>query len=212
MHARADLRVKRTKILLREALIDLMAEKGFDAITVGDIAERAMVNRATFYRHYTDKYALVTSMFEDVVVQAIQEIGPPLQSLKDLDWLSKDDLSSASAPPHEIVGFTAIFEHVARHSKLYRNMLGKQGSSWFAAKIRDYITEVLRQRIQESRHAGIRKKDDLPSLPEEVATTCLANWLVGMLTWWLESNMASSPEQVAIWCLRFIVHGYYQNT
>jgi AcrR family transcriptional regulator len=212
MHAQADLRVKRTKMLLREALIDLIAEKGFDAITVGDIAERAMVNRATFYRHYTDKYALVTSIFQDVVVQAMQEIGPPLQSLKDLDWLSKDDLSSDSPPPHEIVGFTAIFEHVARHSKLYRTMLGKQGSSWFAAKIRDYITEVLRQRIQESKKVGIRKKDDIPALPEEVATACLANWIVGMLTWWLESNMAASPEQVAAWCLRFMVHGYYQNT
>jgi AcrR family transcriptional regulator len=211
MHARADLRVKRTKILLQEALIDLVAEKGFDAVTVGDIAQRAMVNRATFYRHYTDKYALVTSIFEEEVAQAIQEIGPPLQSLKDLDWLSKDNPPSATPPPHEIMGFMAIFEHIARHKRLYRTMLGKQGSSWFAAKIRDYITEVLQQRIQESRQAGIRKKDDIPSLPEEVATTCLANWIVGMLTWWLESNMAASPEQVATWCLRFMVHGYYQN-
>jgi AcrR family transcriptional regulator len=211
MHARADLRVRRTKMLLQEALIDLVAEKGFDAVTVGDISERAMVNRATFYRHYTDKYALVTSIFEEVVAQAVQEIGPPLQPLKDLVWLSKDDLSSASPPPHEIVGFTAIFEHVARHAKLYRSMLGKQGSSWFAAKIRDYITEVLRQRIQESKQTGTGNKADIPALPEEVATSCLANWMVGMLTWWLESNMAASPEQVATWCLRFMVHGYYQR-
>jgi AcrR family transcriptional regulator len=212
MHAQADLRVKRTKMLLREALIDLVAEKGFDAVTVGEIAERAMVNRATFYRHYTDKYDLVTSIFEEVVAQAIQEIGPPLQSLKDLNWLSKDDLSSTSPPPQEIVGFTAIFEHVARHAKLYRTMLGKQGSSWFAAKIRGYIADVLRRRIQESKQTGTRNKDDIPALPEEVSTACLANWIVGMLTWWLEGNMAASPEQVATWCLRFMVHGYYQAT
>ncbi len=216
MHAQADLRVKRTKLLLREALIDLIAEKGFDATTVGDIAERAMVNRATFYRHYPDKYALVTSIFEDVVVRAIQEIGPPLQSLKNLDWLSKDylplpDQLASQATPHEVAAFTAIFEHIARHAKLYRTMLGKQGSSWFAIQMRNYITEVLRQRLQESQQAGTRKKDELPAMPEAVATMCLANWIVGMLTWWVESDMTASPEQVATWCLRFIVHGYYQD-
>ena len=42
--------------LLREALIDLIDEKGLDAVTVGEISERAMINRATFYRHYQDKY------------------------------------------------------------------------------------------------------------------------------------------------------------
>jgi AcrR family transcriptional regulator len=45
---KADLRVRRTQMLLREAFIALIEERGFDAITVGDIAERAMVNRTTF--------------------------------------------------------------------------------------------------------------------------------------------------------------------
>ena len=47
-----DLRVWRTHHFLQEAMVELITEKGFDAITVGDIAERAMINRATFYRHY----------------------------------------------------------------------------------------------------------------------------------------------------------------
>jgi pimeloyl-ACP methyl ester carboxylesterase len=51
-----DLRIRRTHHFLQEAMIELITEKGFEAITVGDIAERAMINRATFYRHYQDKY------------------------------------------------------------------------------------------------------------------------------------------------------------
>ena len=43
----------------QDALFNLIEEKGFDAATVGHIAERAMVNRTTFYRHEPDKYALV---------------------------------------------------------------------------------------------------------------------------------------------------------
>jgi len=54
----ADPRVKRTRKLLQDALMDLLAEKSFDAITVQDIAERSTINRATFYAHYVDKYAL----------------------------------------------------------------------------------------------------------------------------------------------------------
>jgi len=54
----ADPRVKRTRKLLQDALLDLLAEKSFDAITVQDIAERSTINRATFYAHYVDKYAL----------------------------------------------------------------------------------------------------------------------------------------------------------
>ncbi|HEX2906841.1 MAG TPA: TetR family transcriptional regulator, partial [Phototrophicaceae bacterium] len=54
-----DLRVRRTRKLLQQALIELTVEKGFAAVTVRDITERAMVNRSTFYRHYLDKYELL---------------------------------------------------------------------------------------------------------------------------------------------------------
>ncbi len=46
-----NLRVRRTRKLLRNALISLTMEKGFAAVTVRDITERAMVNRGTFYHH-----------------------------------------------------------------------------------------------------------------------------------------------------------------
>lgn len=54
-----DLRVRRTRTTLQRALIELTVEKGFAAVTVRDICERAMVNRSTFYRHYIDKYDLL---------------------------------------------------------------------------------------------------------------------------------------------------------
>ncbi len=56
-----DPRVKRTRQLLQRAFTDLIHEKGFEAITVQDIAERATLNRATFYAHFEDKYALASS-------------------------------------------------------------------------------------------------------------------------------------------------------
>jgi AcrR family transcriptional regulator len=57
-----DPRVRRTRQLLQQALHKLLKEKSFDEILVGDIAEAATVNRATFYDHYSDKFALFDSM------------------------------------------------------------------------------------------------------------------------------------------------------
>lgn len=62
-----DLRVTRTHVLLKQSLIELCKEIGFKAITINDIAKRAMVNRVTFYRYYRDKYDLARGGFSDAV-------------------------------------------------------------------------------------------------------------------------------------------------
>jgi AcrR family transcriptional regulator len=58
-HEIVDPRIRRTRILLRESLGRLLATKDFEKISVQDIAEAATVNRATFYDHYPDKFALL---------------------------------------------------------------------------------------------------------------------------------------------------------
>ena len=70
---RIDPRVKRTRKLLLDAFLSVMAEKSFDAITVQDIAARATVNRATFYAHFVDKYALVDELIREGFTQMLQQ-------------------------------------------------------------------------------------------------------------------------------------------
>ena len=60
---------------LREALIDLIEEQGFDALRVGEITERAMVSRATFYRIYQDKYDLVEDLRGAIKRYSIQSLN-----------------------------------------------------------------------------------------------------------------------------------------
>jgi AcrR family transcriptional regulator len=82
----ADPRVKRTRKLLVEAFYTLLAEKSFQAISVHDIAARATVNRATFYLHFEDKFALADWLVRDCVRAAlVQRLGPA--SLFTLDNL-----------------------------------------------------------------------------------------------------------------------------
>src|SRR5262245_10990601 len=54
-----DVRAKRTEKLLLSALIELTVQKGFAAVTVSDLTKEAGINRATFYRHYQDKFDLL---------------------------------------------------------------------------------------------------------------------------------------------------------
>lgn len=76
----ADPRVRRTRKLIVEAFFSLLAEKGFRAVSVQDIAERATVNRATFYLHFEDKYALMDWVVRDMFRDALaQRLGPASQ-------------------------------------------------------------------------------------------------------------------------------------
>jgi AcrR family transcriptional regulator len=197
-------------MVLREALIDLIEEKGFDAVTVGDIAERAMVNRTTFYRHYQDKYALVTGIFEEAVNQIFREIGPLPENLEGLlsSWSELDAEAVQSVSDSVLAAWSAFFEHFTRHARLYRAMLGKRGSSWFTVQMRDYFAEVIRQRARTLFALVVREADDPNAAPVEFVIISLAHWLVGMLTWWIEHGMAYSPQQMTIWSARFAMQGY----
>ena len=205
-----DLRVRRTQANLREALIDLTEEKGFDAVTVGDIAERAMVNRTTFYRHYPDKYALVTGIFEEAVNQIFREIGSLPGNLEGL-FSSESKLDAEAVQSYiesQLVAWSAFFEHIARHVRLYRVMLGKRGSSWFTVQMRDYFAQAFRSRARFLSTSGLRITNDPNAAPTEFVIISLAHWLVGMVAWWIENGMTPSPQQMTIWFARFAMYGY----
>jgi AcrR family transcriptional regulator len=72
-----DPRVKRTRSLIQQAFITIAKEKGFDAVTIKDIAERATINRATFYAHYEDKYALLKDLTERAFRQSVAKYLKP---------------------------------------------------------------------------------------------------------------------------------------
>lgn len=74
---RVDPRITRTRKLIREALASLLAQKSFESVTVQDIAERATVNRATFYAHFTDKFALLDAMIREDFATYLSQ-GDPL--------------------------------------------------------------------------------------------------------------------------------------
>src|SRR5215469_3186597 len=112
-----NLRLRRTQKLLREALIELIEERDFDSLTVGEITKRAMVSRAAFYRNYQDKYDLVEQIFEEAMSSLLNAVGELAQEHPADIWVK-------------------FFEHIAEYERLYRALLGRKGSPWFVRKMR----------------------------------------------------------------------------
>ena len=207
----SDLRVRRTQKLLREALIALIEERTFDVITVGEIAERAMVSRAAFYRYYQDKYDLVEKIFEEMMVKVVQDIGPLRHTMIN---------SFNSHPPvehwTEFFGqaletvrtpepFVKMFEHFAHHERLYRALLGKRGSPWFVTKMRESIAEGMNERLQALAYAL-----ESPQIAEKrvfadgFVPALLAAQLVDAITWWLEQGRPYTAGQIATYWYRLM--------
>jgi AcrR family transcriptional regulator len=194
--APTDLRIRRTHHFLQEAMIELISEKGFEAITVGDITERAMINRATFYRHYQDKYDLVAKIFEETADYLVEHMKP----------FHKDSGQMGTENPPEI--WVQVFEHVAEYARLYRALLGKNGSSWFAARVREHIIKLVLENERRWKQPVEPRQQINPAMPQELPVVQLSHVLIGTIVWWLESEKSYTPRQMATWFCRFAFYGY----
>ncbi len=191
-----DLRIRRTHKFLQEAIIELITEKGFEIITVGDIAERAMINRATFYRHYQDKYDLVARIFEETTNELVE----------NMKSFRKNTRQSETENPPEI--WIQFFEHVADHARLYKAMLGKHGSSWFAARMHEHNIKLMLESERRWKQQVEPSQPIDPAMPPELPAMQLSHVLIGTVVWWLESEKSYTPRQMATWFHRFAFYGY----
>src|SRR5512139_948411 len=109
-----DRRSQRTQHSLHEALMSLLQEKRYDAITVQDIIDRADVGRSTFYAHYQDKEDLMSSLLMHL-----------------MDVLSQMPGRAATTGLERLIPAGDIFEHVQQNFELFKGMLRGRGLELF---------------------------------------------------------------------------------
>src|SRR5580692_12694586 len=100
--SKVDPRIRRTRQMLFQAFQGLLAEKAFDLISVQDIAERSTLNRATFYDHFTDKFALLEAMMGErvralIVARLAGNEGTCEEGLRQLILAACDFLAEVSS-------------------------------------------------------------------------------------------------------------------
>src|SRR6266566_1653989 len=101
-----DRRVRRTQHLLAKALISLTLEKGYEAVTIRDITERADIGYATFFRHYRDKDELLQGVLDVVLAELIDLLCP----------------ATPDADPAAIG--VLLFRHIQEQSEAVRVLIG----------------------------------------------------------------------------------------
>ena len=91
--SKTDRRIQRTRQSLRTALLELIKEKGYDAISIEEITERANVGRATFYLHYKDREDLLLEEFSEMAnekVQVSKDQGTTWTDASEEGWKGAD--------------------------------------------------------------------------------------------------------------------------
>ncbi len=171
---KVDPRVKRTRRLLRDALISLILEKDLASISIKEITERAEVAYITFFRHFESLDQLLMEILDD-----------GLGELQDhIETLAKQSETSAL----EMEG-RLIFEYIGQKADLFRILFKSQS-----------VTRVRKKVVQNI--AAIFQKSCLPLARSgnQTATAILSNHiatsLLALIEWWLDNNMKPAPAQM----------------
>jgi len=165
-----DRRIRRTQNLLAKALIQVTLEKGYEAVTVRDITDRADVGYATFYRHYQDKDALLEDVLEVVLNELIGLFFPDTSSNNSAEHLGK-----------------MLFGYVKDNYEIIRVLLSSR-----------YTSEIGKRMLEGGTRNMLERNVPRPDspVPPEIAANHLVASTINLIEWWLEDGMRHSPEQM----------------
>ncbi|PGZ97946.1 TetR family transcriptional regulator [Bacillus pseudomycoides] len=168
---KVDRRILKSKEAIKNAFIELMAEKDFDKITVKDICNRANVGNRTFYLHYLDKFDLLDKLIEEHI-----------QDLKTL-CVSLSELSFREA-------CIAWFQNMEQHYFFFSTMLIGKGSFAFRKHFFEYIIEQIKDDVNIIE--GINK-----GFSEDMILTFFGSAIVGVVETYFMKGLPDPPEVVA---------------
>ncbi|NBD27138.1 TetR/AcrR family transcriptional regulator [Paenibacillus glycinis] len=176
--SKLDPRVLRTRQLIMDAFRALVMQKDIKDITVGDITGRAKINRATFYAHFADKYALLDSTFEGMFREGI------MQKLQCHAEFSRQSL-------------TGIIETLCEFHREFSTQCQKNYDSmgpYMEVKIKQMLQEVLFH-LMDKRDGGPHAGFDAETA--RTGATMLAWSLFGITHAWNAGGRKLSPEELA---------------
>ncbi|MGY3063262.1 AcrR family transcriptional regulator [Streptomyces sp. TE3672] len=186
-----DRRTRRTRRALGGALVELVLERGFSALTVEDITEQADVARATFYAHFKGKDDLFARVTSDLLEQLTQRLEPAV---------------AGSA-----IGFTGkplleMLRHVSDERDVYRVVLRGEGDgkplqmfvdACAAATAREFKARAERNNVQ-------------PRIDADLLARVWVGEQVAVLRWWAEQDTPPMPAEEAVrMFLDLALHGRY---
>lgn len=172
--AKVDRRVKYTRMVLEDSFIKLMEKKDISQITIKEICEKADINRATFYAHYSDQYDLLRKI-ENKLLDNIKA------HLEKIDQ-KKTEVST-------VLIAEKIFEYIQENARLCKLLLCERGDFSFQKQIMTLVYDII---IAEITDNNIITKEDAEYVYSFTISGC-----VGFVQKWLDDGMKKSPRYMA---------------
>jgi AcrR family transcriptional regulator len=179
LHSRHDRRRQKTRKELIEAAVKLVLEKGYEAVTIQDITDRADLGRGTFYIHFKDKEEAVWSAIED--------------GFRATEEDAHRQFPGGIPPQPEYYAYRNIFRHADKNRTLYRVMLGGQGSAVMTARVQNHLVSELRSDL------AVLPPDVFLEfrIPVEILAQVITGAVIQLVRWWLETPNKYSADDMA---------------
>jgi AcrR family transcriptional regulator len=178
MAVRVDRRVQRTRQLLQQALLSLIRERGFEALSVQDIIDRANVGRATFYAHFDNK--------EDLLVSGIEGLRSTLKECQRRAW------GQATPSEERMFAFSRqLFEHVDSHRDVFQAMVGKRSGTVIRQMFHKMLLDLVREDVKTMVPGGAGR-----STTAEARAQFIAGGLFGLVIWWVDAVKRPSVDEI----------------
>lgn len=180
-----DRRVRRTKALLLQGLIQLMSEKDIKDISVKELSDLADINRGTFYLHYNDVYDLLNNV-EEELFQEFNEI------------LERDLTAESSRPVTPRPVLLDLFIFLDHNRSLAKVLIGPHGDMAFVNRLKELVKEKLRMLMANAEHS-VKYFDYFYSF--------MVSGCIGVIECWLNQQSPVSPEEIAGYCSALLQGG-----
>lgn len=167
---------------IKRAFTRLIHEKGFEGLTVMEIAREAGINRGTFYTHYIDKYDLMDKL--------------EMETINDLKAILLRPNVGDVNDPLEMIPYPLILEaliYVKQDFDFISALAGPGGDPQFVAMIKGILSELIESKISQSTELEFKKEN----LPEDYALEILLSSIVAIILLWIKKGGTESPEDIA---------------
>lgn len=192
MTKKEDLRVKRTRKLITQAFFMLLRSKKFEKISIQEIADNAMINRATFYAHYADKQDLYDSLIDDFMIDFVEV-------LDDVNPVDGNDVHVKDIEKM----LTRFYEFVRQNPAIAQIVIDKANDYSLKQRFLDVLTERYADLFEK---LEIREQD--VKVPNEFVLTYILSILTGTLNWWISDNSEMTAKNFAHLIIKLISNGH----
>jgi AcrR family transcriptional regulator len=192
MPEKTDRRQIRTKQLLRKALMELFEEKGVESLTVSELAERAGINRGTFYLHYLDVADLLDKTKAEML-GGLEEIMAKLNLLDLFEYANREK-------PYPVV--EELIEYFGLHRDYFKVILGPKGVSAFPMILKELMKKHMYNKL-----ALYQPNEGQMLLPRDYFVAYVSSANIGIIQQWFLNGCDVAPRELALMIMRMTKFG-----